>query len=225
LYNLEGRQFSKSRNWAVWVKDVLKDFSADSVRHYLIANGPESSDADFRWADFQSRHNSDLVGTWGNFANRVYALINKNFANKIPPAELAPEDKFILDLIDKTFMATGKLIESAKLREAERTALELVAAGNRYINEQQPWKTLKTDAARAGTVLNVCAQIAANSARLLEPFMPIGANQLSLLYGVPDLRWHAATLDAGQSLAAEAPLLYQPILDEQIEWQKSKLVQ
>lgn len=223
LYNLEGQQFSKSRNWAVWVKDVLQDFSADSVRHYLIANGPESSDADFRWADFQSRHNSDLVGTWGNFANRVYTLIHKNFENKIPAAELLPQDKFVLDLISKTYAEVGKLIEATKLREAERTALELVAAGNRYINDQQPWKLINSDRARAGTILNVCAQIAANSARLLEPFMPIGSNQLSLLYGVPDLRWQTVILEAGQSLAIEASLLYQPILDEQIELQNNKL--
>ena len=72
---LEGKQFSKSRHWAVWVPEFLKKFNADSLRYHMIMAGPENSDADFSWQEYQKRVNSELIGTFGNFVNRVLAFI------------------------------------------------------------------------------------------------------------------------------------------------------
>lgn len=44
---LEGKQFSKSRNHAVWLPYFLQNFDSETLRYYLISNGPETSDADF----------------------------------------------------------------------------------------------------------------------------------------------------------------------------------
>ncbi|MGO4376121.1 class I tRNA ligase family protein, partial [Paenibacillus sp. MCAF20] len=38
---LEGKKFSTSNNWAVWLPDVLSRYHPDSIRYFLIANGPE----------------------------------------------------------------------------------------------------------------------------------------------------------------------------------------
>lgn len=46
---LEGKKFSTSRNWAIWVPDLLSRYQPDSVRYFLLANGPEKRDADFSW--------------------------------------------------------------------------------------------------------------------------------------------------------------------------------
>lgn len=43
----EGKKFSTSRNWAVWVPDILKRYQPDSIRYFLIANGPEKRDTEF----------------------------------------------------------------------------------------------------------------------------------------------------------------------------------
>ena len=55
--NLEGRQLSTSRNWAVWVPDYLERFPPDPLRYHLIANLPETSDADFTWSEYVRRNN------------------------------------------------------------------------------------------------------------------------------------------------------------------------
>jgi len=36
---------------------------------------PETNDSEFRWENFQERINSDLVGNFGNFFNRVFSFL------------------------------------------------------------------------------------------------------------------------------------------------------
>src|SRR5690554_4431451 len=64
--NLEGDKISTSRNWAVWLHEYLEDLPGkqDVLRYVLIANGPETKDSEFTWADFQTRNNSELVGIY-----------------------------------------------------------------------------------------------------------------------------------------------------------------
>ncbi|GIS29889.1 MAG: hypothetical protein Ct9H90mP2_02720 [Dehalococcoidia bacterium] len=47
--NFSGKEFSKSRNWAVWLPDFLEKYSPDSLRYYLTSIMPETSDSDFTW--------------------------------------------------------------------------------------------------------------------------------------------------------------------------------
>ena len=37
---LEGRKISTSRNYAIWIKDLLAHYEADSIRYLFLANGP-----------------------------------------------------------------------------------------------------------------------------------------------------------------------------------------
>lgn len=76
---LEGKKFSTSRNWAVWVPEILKKYQPDSIRYFLIANGPEKRDTDFSWREFIHSHNGELLGAFGNFVNRTLAFIDKSF--------------------------------------------------------------------------------------------------------------------------------------------------
>ncbi len=33
--NIEGKQFSKSRNWAIWAPDILERYQPDAIRYYV----------------------------------------------------------------------------------------------------------------------------------------------------------------------------------------------
>ena len=77
--NLEGRQLSTSRNWAVWVPDYLDRYDPDPLRYYISATMPETSDSDFSWRDFVRRNNDELVATFGNLVHRVLTLTHRNF--------------------------------------------------------------------------------------------------------------------------------------------------
>ena len=69
--NIEGKQFSKSRNWAIWVPDILERYQAgcDSL---LCGHDASRRRAilDFAWDGFLCRVNNELVAAWGNLVNR-----------------------------------------------------------------------------------------------------------------------------------------------------------
>jgi methionyl-tRNA synthetase len=86
--NLEGQKLSKSRHWAIDIRDFFVDFPeaqhTDALRYALAMNMPETKDADFTWRDFQARVNNELAAILGNFVNRTAQFLHKNFAAMVP---------------------------------------------------------------------------------------------------------------------------------------------
>jgi methionyl-tRNA synthetase len=73
---------------------------------------------------------------------------------------------------------TAERLEIFKLQEALRYAISLSHLGNRYFNEKEPWKTLKTNPQEAANTLYVTAQIVKQLAIIMEPFIPFTAEKL-----------------------------------------------
>ncbi len=86
--NLEGRKFSKSKNWSIDLRDFIHDqpelHNIDALRYTLAMNSPETKDADFTWKDYQARNNNELSAIFGNFVNRTLHFVHKNFDGKVP---------------------------------------------------------------------------------------------------------------------------------------------
>ena len=82
--NYEGQKFSKSKGIGVFCERLPElKLEADIWRHYLTQVIPETSDSEFRWKDFQERVNSDLIGNYANFVNRVLNFIYTKLNGKI----------------------------------------------------------------------------------------------------------------------------------------------
>jgi methionyl-tRNA synthetase len=228
--NLEGDKISTSRNWAVWLHEYLQDFpgKADVLRYVLCANAPENKDNDFTWKDFQARNNNELVANLGNFVNRAVVLTHKFFAGKVPAAaELQDLDREVLAQLAEFPARIGELIENYRFRDALNELMNLTRAGNKYLAETEPWKLIKTDEARTGTVLHVALQLAAGLVTLLEPFLPTAAATLGTMLRVEKGAWQQAgrpdALSAGQEIGAAA-LLFDKIEDATVEAQVQKLL-
>jgi len=80
----EGQKFSKSRGIGVWIDEALELFPADYWRYTLIANRPETKDANFTWAIFLEKVNADLNDTLGNFVHRTLTFITRYYGGKVP---------------------------------------------------------------------------------------------------------------------------------------------
>ena len=180
--NLEGEKISTSKNWAVWLPEFLKDFKNDTdiLRYVLISNMPETKDSDFSWKDFQSKNNNELVSILGNFINRVFVLINKNYEGNIPKMHLLTSyDKNIISKI-KTFpVIIGNLIENYKFREALKEMMNISRIGNKYLADEEPWKLFTSDPMRASTIMFISIQITCLISVLSRPFIPNFSMKLS----------------------------------------------
>ncbi|WP_188558808.1 methionine--tRNA ligase [Hymenobacter glacieicola] len=228
--NLEGDKISTSRNWAVWLHEYLQDFpgQADVLRYVLCANAPENKDNDFTWKDFQARNNNELVANLGNFVNRAVVLTHKFFEGKVPAAVgFTTEDEDVLRQLQEFPQRIGELIDNYRFRDALNELMNLTRLGNKYLADMEPWKLIKSDEARTGTVLHVALQLAASLVTLLEPFLPTAAGRLGTMLNLEKGTWQQAgrpdNLAAGHQLA-EATLLFTKIEDATVEAQVQKLL-
>jgi methionyl-tRNA synthetase len=227
--NLEGDKISTSRNWAVWLHEYLREFEGkqDVLRYVLAASAPETKDADFTWADFQTRNNSELVGIFGNFVNRAIILTEKNFESKVPKqGELTDFDRQTLATLAEMPTKIGDAIANFKLREALALMMDVARLGNKYLADTEPWKVIKTDAERTGTILNIGLQIAANLSILCEPFMPFTAEKLRTILNINPLTWsdagRADLLSEGQNIT-NIGLLFEKVEEDTVAAQVKKL--
>ena len=234
--NLEGRKLSTSKNWAVWLHEYLEEFpdQQDVLRYVLTANAPESKDNDFTWKDFQTRNNSELVAIFGNLINRVTVLTHKYYEGVVPtPGAFNELDKEVLDAIKAYPAVIGSSIEKYRFRESQTEFMNLARLGNKYLADEEPWKTIKTDEERTKTVMYVALQIATALAILSEPLLPHTSITLKNILGLPAsdvenaLQWSDITskevlLPAGHTIN-ESQLLFSKIEDSQIQIQLDKL--
>ncbi len=209
--NLEGRQFSTSRNWAVWLPDYLDRFPPDPLRYHLAANLPETGDADFTWSEYVRRNNDELVATFGNLVHRTLTQVARNFEGRVPdPGELGDADAALAAKAASALDAVAASIEAVRLREALNAAMGLAREANRYLDAQAPWRQVKSDKAAAGRSLHTAMRALMALRIALYPFLPFSAQRLHELLGksgrVQDAGWRLEDLEPGAPLPEPAPL-------------------
>jgi methionyl-tRNA synthetase len=219
--NLEGMKFSKSRNWAVWLKDFLDKFDPDPLRYVLSINMPETADTDFTWKEFLRRNNDELVATYGNLVNRVLSFTYRSFEGHLPsdvsPATIGESSRALIAQAEHTFEGVGQAISQCKFKDGIRTAMELARNANRYLEEQSPWKSIKTDRQVAANALWTGAQVISCLKTALYPYMPFTSAKVHGYLGfsgtIESAGWAFQRPAAGQKLGQPAPLFAK--LDEE----------
>ncbi|NIS78742.1 MAG: methionine--tRNA ligase [Anaerolineales bacterium] len=250
--NIEGAQFSKSRNWAVWLPDILERYDPDAIRYYVTVAMPETRDTDFSWADFVRRNNDELVAAWGNLANRVLSFTYKHWEGHVPkPGKTRPEDQALLEQIEGGFDTVGGLIEDVKLRAALQEAMRLARIVNGYL-DRAPWfSVIEEDKSTAATTVYTALRAIDSLKVLLSPFLPFSTERLhtTLGYEQPlfgeqrietyqesERSHNALTYDASRATGSWAPSelepgrvlkkpkpLYKKLDDDVVEQERSRL--
>ena len=238
----------------------------DSLRYTLAMNLPETKDADFTWKDFQARNNNELAAILGNFVNRSLQFIHKNFEGKVPVlstkyADLpldwgrlvtSTDEELIERFIEKysqndydVIMALHKGIEKSsalfnrfRFRDAVSEIMNIARASNKYFNDEEPWKKVKSDNEYAAKTLFVCSQLVRSLSILFAPVIPNTCNSISHIldintyFGEPmkgnintENIWMSAelpTLNQGSPINMP-PILFSKIEDETVAIQTAKL--
>lgn len=189
---LEKRKISTSKNWAVWVPDILDRYDPDSIRYFLSINAPENRDTDFSWREFIYSHNSELLGAYGNFINRTLKFIEKSYAGIIPKAEIDSELK---SRIGALYASVGQKIEEGHLKLAIEEIFSFIRYANKYFDENEPWKELKENRASCDKTIANCVLIIANVIQLLNPFLPFSTEKVKEILEIKKLNWHYVTCE------------------------------
>lgn len=224
--SLEGRKMSTSQDWVIWVEDFVKKYDSDLLRYYLTINAPLNKDTDFSWDDFGRRINDELADVLGNLLHRTFTFTKKFFNNKVPEYKNPNDDDRAFEVdIEEIPNTVGKLIEEFKFREALVEIIKIAKKGNKYFNDQEPWKAVKEEKQRGANCLYLSNQLAKTLATLLKPFIPNKAEEIATIMNIPlDTKWEDSKiyLEAGHELNKAKPL-FKKIDEETIEKEKENL--
>jgi methionyl-tRNA synthetase len=197
--NLEGDKISTSRNWAVWLHEYLHDFPGkqDVLRYVLTANAPETKDNDFTWKDFQARNNNELVAIFGNFVNRALVLTHKYFEGKVPDRNrFSSYHKDTMYEVYASKYELEKFLSEYRFRDALRCVMDIARIGNKYLQNQAPWKIYPHDPEQVATDINICLEICAVLAIVAEPFLPFTAKKLSNILNIETTgKWYSVGIN------------------------------
>ncbi len=230
--NLEGRQFSKSDGWTIDLTEFFHHFTSDQIRYVLAANAPESQDSEFTWKDFQTRCNSELLGKYGNFANRVLVFLQNHCQGKVPPQKtLSDIDRTFLTKLDQLAEEIRSAYRSFSLRRATALLMELAQTGNVYFDSQKPWslaKALETHSQMQTVVYNclICLKLMALTSC---PILPQTSQKLWEMLGqttsLAKSQWDAIISEKpSPDLPLPPPqILFKRVEDALIQEQENKL--
>ena len=156
---------------------------------------------------FIKRYNSDLANDFGNLLSRVSTLMKKNYDGNIPETgDLTKSEEAIRSLGESLVKRVKVKIASMEVNEAIEEILQYIRSVNKYMEEKAPWKLVKENKERAGTVLYTAGEALRISAILLSPVMP---NRTEILLEAlnakeGDLNWGG--LRPGSELKDHKPL-------------------
>lgn len=172
-------KFSTSQKRGVFTDAALTLYPADYWRYYLLANCPETSDADFTFAHFALIINKDLADILGNFTNRVLTLFQKYFDSTVPfTLEKHQIDSALSEKIARMVSEFSENLSSLKFRQAAQILRSIWVLGNEYITKEQPWETFKTDREKSAITLIHCIHLLRLFAVISYCFIPFTSKQL-----------------------------------------------
>lgn len=213
--NFSGKEFSKSKNWAVWLPDFLEKYPVDSLRYYLTSIMPETSDSDFTWEGYLAANNNELVANLGNFIHRILTMSHKNFEGKIPTYNKdSTNTKGIIEKCNQAISEVGDSISKRRFRESLNKLMALSKYGNQFIDKNEPWKKMKDNKDEAGEILGQATIIIHALSSVLEPFLPQSSRKLQkILFGKELNEWKLILPEPGSTFEKPSPLFEK--LDEE----------
>ncbi|MCB0539334.1 MAG: methionine--tRNA ligase [Bacteroidetes bacterium] len=229
--NLEGDKISTSRNWAIWVHEIVDEFPQliDAFRYVICANIPETKDSEFTWNDFQTRVNSELVAALGNFVNRIMVLNKKYYDGVLPNVTLNKDiENNLAEVLADVKVEIEEKLDAFKFRDALDVLMKLARNANKFLTEYEPWKLIKTDEQTTKEVMYACTQIVANMGILMQVFMPESAKKIFDMLNINAPKWDklgSLNIVKGGHQLNENQLLFEKIDDEFVATQIEKLHQ
>lgn len=207
--NYENGKFSKSRKTGVF-GDGAKEtgIKPDVWRYYLLANRPEAADTTFSWDDFAEKSNNELLANFGNLVNRTLVFVKNNFDGKIPSAVLSESDKEFLSSQKKISLEVGSLLEEVQLKDGLHKIMNYSKNANKYFQDNKPWELVKSDKARASSVMFVLTNQIKDLAIMIEPYLPFTSAEVFSQLSLAPQKWSSLgnLLESGHSIGIPSAL-------------------
>jgi methionyl-tRNA synthetase len=185
-WTVEGQKMSKSLGNGIPPEQLVGRYGVDPARYFLLRELPFGSDGDFSHRAVIGRLNGDLANDFGNLAQRVLAMINRNCDAQVPePGSFSDADTALLEAARGLLPSVRGHVTEQAFHLALETIWRVVGEANRYVDAAAPWALQRNDPARMHTVLYVLAETLRHLGILAQPFVPGSAARLLDQLAVP----------------------------------------
>ncbi|MGD0981090.1 MAG: methionine--tRNA ligase, partial [Solirubrobacteraceae bacterium] len=156
LLGPDGEKMSKSRGNVVDPFEVVEEFGADVLRHYLLREVSSGQDGPVSLDGVRTRYAAELANEYGNLASRTLNMLGRYSDGRVAAVEL--DDQLSGDFAGLAARVDG-LLDRAELSSALEEIWQLVRRLNRYVEEHAPWQ-LARDGDRVAELTRVLASLA-----------------------------------------------------------------
>lgn len=155
-----GVRMSKTLGNVVDPRDIANEYGTDALRYFLLREISSFEDSPFTIERFKESYNSGLANGLGNLSSRILTLSEK-YLEKCPEI---PEKS--------DFTEYFKFYEEFDIKKAMDYIWDKIQILDRRIQEEEPFKVIKTDEAKGKEMIKNLVLDLYQIARMLNPVMP-----------------------------------------------------
>jgi methionyl-tRNA synthetase len=164
-----GVKMSKSLGNVTSPLELLSEYGTEALRYYVAREIHPFEDTPFSKEGFKEAYNANLANGLGNLVSRVMKMASTNLSEpiKIVEGKLPPE---FCDFLEKF-----------EIQKAADLVWQKIAEADRYIQETQPFKLIKTDKVKGQEIITDLTQRVFAIANMLEAIIPETAKKIKVL--------------------------------------------
>ncbi|OQY06086.1 MAG: methionine--tRNA ligase [Planctomycetales bacterium 4572_13] len=183
---VNGQKMSKSKGTFIKASTYLKHLDPQYLRYYYASKLTSGvGDIDLSIEDFINRVNSDLVGKLANLASRSGPMLTKKLDGML--GTLDAEGRKLVDALIAAKDEIADCYENLNYAAAIRKISALADVCNKYVEEHQPWTTIKTDSEGTRTTLTAILNAVKVLTIYLKPVLPEFAVKIEQFLAVDPL--------------------------------------
>lgn len=156
-----GLKMSKSLGNVINPADIVKEYGTDALRFYVLKEVHPFEDSPFTMDKFKEAYNAHLANGLGNLVSRVMKMAE---TNKVSLDEKAAP---VLDI-----QKHAELYASFEINKVCDDIWSRIQETDKFIQEYQPFKTVKTDAEKGKQQISFCLASIWHIAHALEAIIP-----------------------------------------------------
>ncbi|MFH0970023.1 MAG: methionine--tRNA ligase [Candidatus Diapherotrites archaeon] len=179
-----GEKMSKSKGNVVDPLLIMEKYGVEPLRYYLLRESPLGNDMSFSEKNLIERNNTELADGLGNLVYRVLSMIEKYCNSVIPLIDL---DMEILSQSNEHAQQSYLSFLSHDIQNGLQYAWKIVALGNKYIADKEPWKLMKEGKrAEVEKLLATEVELLRQLSILIYPVLPKSSVEIRTQFGLDE---------------------------------------